>query len=79
MSLEEYLEKSDQEGLKALLLWCIKEHHGENSRLYGIYQENIDKFPVNKMKVIIEASTMDMVPEVVNDIINVYAGLFCKK
>ena len=61
------------------MLWCIKEHRGENSWFYGIYQRNIDKFPVNKMKAIIEVSTTNMVPEVVNDIINVYAGLFCKK
>ncbi len=79
MTLEEYFEKSDREGLEALLLWCIKEKHGENSWLYGVYNENINKFPVNKMKVIIEASTMGMVPEVVNGIIDVYSGLFCKE
>ncbi|MBR1725818.1 MAG: hypothetical protein IJ724_04090 [Muribaculaceae bacterium] len=79
MTLEEYLEKSDQEGLKALLLWCIKEHHGENSWLYGVYHRNIDKFGINRMKAIIEVSTSNMIPAVVNDIIDVYAGLFCKE
>lgn len=79
MTLEEYFEKSDQKGLKALLLWCIKEHHGENSWLYGVYQRNIDKIPLDKMKSIIKVSTTNMVPAVVNDIIDVYAGLFCKK
>jgi len=79
MTLEEFLEKSDRKGLEALLLWCVKELHGEDSWLYGVYSQKIDKVSINKMKAIIEVSTTNMVPAVVNDIIDVYAGLFCKK
>lgn len=79
MTLEEFLEKSDRKGLEALLLWCVKELHGEDSWLYGVYSQKIDKVSVNKMKAIIEAQTSDMIPSVVNGIIDAYAALYCKK
>ncbi len=77
--MKEYFEKSPRKGLEALLLWCTKENHGENSWLYGVYNEQINKLSVNKMKALIEISTYDMVPAVVNGIIDVYSVLFCKE
>ena len=79
MTLEEYFEKSDRKGIEALLLWCVKELHGEGSWLYGVYSQKMDKVSVNNMKAIIEVQTSNMIPSVVNGIIDVFAGMYCKK
>lgn len=79
MTLEEFLEKSDRKGLEALLLWCVEERHGEHSWLYRVYSQKIDKISVDKMKIIIEAQTSEIIPIFLNSIIDVYAELYCKK
>ena len=79
MTLEEYLEKSDRKGLEALMLWCVKELHGEDSWVYDAYSQKIEKSSNDELKTMIESyiSNRLLPPSVVKDIIDVYAELFC--
>jgi len=75
MTLEEFFEKSDRKDLEYLLLWCIKERHGEDSWLYRTYTEIIDKITVKEMKYMIEIHTSNMIPSDVKNILDVFAEL----
>ena len=75
MTLEEYLEKSDRKGLETLLLWCMKEHHGEDSWLYRTYTEIIGTISVEDMKCMIEIHISNMIPSDVNNILTVLTSL----
>ena len=75
MTWEEYLEKSDRKGLEDLLLWCMRESHGEESWLYRTYTEIIDKITIEEMKCMIEIHISNMIPSDVNNILDVLASL----
>lgn len=56
MTLEELLASDKRKVMERLLLWVIKESHGEDSWIYGAYSRNIDKLSLPRIKAILEIS-----------------------
>ena len=78
MTVEEYLKRSDRRGIEELFLWCVQERFDEDSWLYRVYSRNRDLLSADYMKDMIKDYTSEMIPAVVNNIINAYSIFFCE-
>ena len=56
MTLEELLASNNRKVMEELLLWVIKESHGDDSWIYGVYSRNMTKLTLPKIKAILEVS-----------------------
>lgn len=54
MTLEELLASDNRKVMEELFLWVIKESHGGDSWLYGVYSQNMNKLTLSEIKCLLE-------------------------